>query len=150
VLFFEFRYQPPYLLIRLVEFLKEVEVKLKLTILGEGRSAELFLWIKKVLLINFERARVFVVCPTPAVQIVSQVIFNDDALIVNQREQCCQGEFRELVASGLVSCMYVTGKIVRRLCYKNMYRMRHGSQGCRLNPDLKSRRSGIRHRFAHF
>jgi hypothetical protein len=145
VLFFGFRYQPPYLLRRsakemtmhigwdpendltawmddigsvlhvladttlevlirlvidLVEFLKDV--KLTLTILGEGISEELFVEIQNKLGKNLKRTAVFAVCPAPAVQVVFRDVFDDDALIFAQREQCWQGEFREPIISGYV------------------------------------------------
>jgi hypothetical protein len=149
MLFFGFRYQPPYLLRRsttgitmhigwdprselaswmddigsvlhvlphtnldvlarliadLADFLKDVEMRLTLTVLGEGIPEDLFLAIQNRLGRLSNRTCIFTVSPAPALQVVFGEAFDDDALIVTEPELCYAGQHREpLITAYVVS-----------------------------------------------
>jgi hypothetical protein len=148
VLFFGFRYQPPYVLRRrsetvtmhvawdvesglsawmddigsvlhvlgqatlerlvrmiwdLVDFLRSADVRLTVSVLAEGISNELYTRITREFGVLLKKTTVFTALPAAAVQVVFPDEFADDAVLIGQREQQCDGRFREPLACCFVA-----------------------------------------------
>jgi hypothetical protein len=86
----------------LVSLLKDANVSLTLTVLGEGITDDQMARIKNDLAGHWQLLDVFAVAPAPAVQVSLPDEFHGDALIIASREQTSEREFKEPLATGYV------------------------------------------------
>jgi hypothetical protein len=91
---------------RIVSELKDqfadIDIEVTLSVLGEGITEEQFGFLENRVSVENERMSVYAISPAPAVQVCFGQEFEDDALLIEKREQIWEGEFRQPLATGFV------------------------------------------------